>query len=89
MQRLKALKPRLQVEMHVNGWVGVLMLSVAAKKEAKRLEKAAKLAAKTAKEIASGVGDKKAKQEKEKTHEDASTYVNITPKGHKKGMSIC
>jgi len=57
-----------------------------AKKEAKRLEKEAKLAAKAAKvPTAAPMGEKKAKVEKEKKEEDAP-FVNITPKGEKKGI---
>jgi len=57
-----------------------------AKKEAKRLEKEAKLAAKAAKVPApTPTGEKKAKVEKEKKEEDAP-FVNITPKGEKKGI---
>ncbi|KAI9568346.1 tRNA synthetases class I-domain-containing protein [Boletus coccyginus] len=58
-----------------------------AKKEAKRLEKEAKLAAKQLKQAASTpVGEKKAKAEKEsKTDEPA--FVNTTPKGEKKDLS--
>lgn len=57
-----------------------------AKKEAKRLEKEAKLAAKTAK----GGPEKKAKGEKaEKVKKDGqeseAPFVNLTPKGEKKG----
>jgi len=57
-----------------------------AKKEAKRLEKEAKLAAKQLKQVASTpAGEKKAKAEKEnKTDEPA--FVNTTPKGEKKGL---
>jgi hypothetical protein len=58
----------------------------AAKKEAKRLEKEAKLAAKAAKGPAAV--DKKAKVDKAKKDDrDAETgFVNTTPKGEKKGM---
>jgi valyl-tRNA synthetase len=58
----------------------------AAKKEAKRLEKEAKLAAKAAKApaaAAAGEG-KKAKAEK-KEKEVEPEFVNTTPKGQKKG----
>ncbi|KAF9220567.1 hypothetical protein BS17DRAFT_759161 [Gyrodon lividus] len=59
----------------------------AAKKEAKRLEKEAKLAAKQLKQVASTTaGEKKAKAEKEKKAEEA-TFVNTTPSGKKKDMS--
>ncbi|KAF9236793.1 tRNA synthetases class I-domain-containing protein [Melanogaster broomeanus] len=59
----------------------------AAKKEAKRLEKEAKLAAKQLKQAApTTTGEKKAKGEKQKNTEEA-TFVNITPKGEKKDMS--
>ena len=55
-----------------------------AKKEAKRLEKEAKLAAKQLKQpVSTPAGEKKAKAEKEKTDEPA--FVNTTPKGDKKG----
>ncbi|KAI0086782.1 tRNA synthetases class I-domain-containing protein [Irpex rosettiformis] len=60
----------------------------AAKKEAKRLEKEAKLAAKTAKIAASTpAGEKKAKAEKKKEEEEAP-FVNTTPKGEKKDLSL-
>ncbi|KAI0051297.1 hypothetical protein FA95DRAFT_1554638 [Auriscalpium vulgare] len=59
----------------------------AAKKEAKRLEKEAKLAAKAAKVTSSTpAGEKKAKAEKEKKEEEAP-FVNTTPKGEKKDLS--
>ncbi|KAG8215823.1 tRNA synthetases class I-domain-containing protein [Butyriboletus roseoflavus] len=58
-----------------------------AKKEAKRLEKEAKLAAKQLKQAASApAAEKKAKVEKEKKTEEP-TFVNTTPKGEKKDMS--
>ncbi|KAJ3874087.1 tRNA synthetases class I-domain-containing protein [Lentinula edodes] len=60
----------------------------AAKKEAKRLEKEAKLAAKAVKNptaVTTG-GVKKAKVEKEKKEEEAP-FVNTTPKGKKKDLS--
>ena len=60
----------------------------AAKKEAKRLEKKAKLAAKAVKAAvtpSSGGGEKKAKGKKEKAEEEDAPFVNSTPKGHKKG----
>jgi valyl-tRNA synthetase len=58
---------------------------LSAKKEAKRLEKEAKLAAKAGKVTANTTaGDRKAKAEKEKKQaEDA--FVNTTPPGEKKG----
>ncbi|TFK37032.1 tRNA synthetases class I-domain-containing protein [Crucibulum laeve] len=56
----------------------------AAKKEAKRLEKEAKLAAKAAK--ATVTGEKKVKVEKEKKEEEPA-FVNTTPKGEKKDLS--
>ncbi|KAJ7714328.1 tRNA synthetases class I-domain-containing protein [Mycena olivaceomarginata] len=56
----------------------------AAKKEEKRLEKAAKLAAKTAKNVPNA-GDKKVK-EKEKKEVEAP-FVNKTPKGEKKDLT--
>ncbi|EIM85152.1 uncharacterized protein STEHIDRAFT_169949 [Stereum hirsutum FP-91666 SS1] len=56
----------------------------AAKKEAKRLEKEAKLAAKASKVTANtATGEKKAKAEREKKEEEPP-YVNTTPKGSKK-----
>ena len=56
-----------------------------AKKEAKRLEKEAKLAAKQLKQAASApAAEKKAKAEKEKKTEEPP-FVNTTPKGEKKG----
>ncbi|KAG5652557.1 hypothetical protein H0H81_004566 [Sphagnurus paluster] len=58
----------------------------AAKKEAKRLEKEAKLAAKVAKAAPST--DKKPKAEKAKKDDGSDApFVNITPKGEKKDMS--
>ncbi|KZT01902.1 uncharacterized protein LAESUDRAFT_763338 [Laetiporus sulphureus 93-53] len=69
-----------------NGGTGTPSKS-AAKKEAKRLEKEAKLAAKVAKvAAASPAGEKKAKAEKEKKPEEAP-FVNTTPKGAKKDLS--
>ena len=61
--------------------------SISAKKEAKRLEKVAKLAAKSAKIPSTPAGEKKVKVEKAKKAEDAS-FVNITPKGEKKGNHL-
>jgi len=60
-----------------------------AKKEAKRLEKEAKLAAKAAKvgPTPAAASDKKPKAEKEKKEKDVEQpFVNTTPKGEKKGM---
>jgi valyl-tRNA synthetase len=57
---------------------------MSAKKEAKRLEKEAKLAAKSAKTQSTPAGEKRTKVEKEKKAEDAP-FVNTTPKGEKKG----
>lgn len=55
------------------------------KKEAKRLEKEAKLAAKAAKAIVKGpVVDKKQKEKKEKKDVE-KPFVNTTPPGQKKG----
>lgn len=58
------------------------------KKEAKRLEKEAKLAAKAAKMTVAAAAppgaDKKAKDKKDKKDEDLP-FVNTTPPGHKKG----
>ena len=62
-----------------------------AKKEAKRLEKGAKLAAKAAKVAAvAPPGEKKAKEKATKSEE--VPFVNTTPKGEKKGaftLPIC
>ncbi|KAF5319390.1 hypothetical protein D9619_008866 [Psilocybe cf. subviscida] len=55
----------------------------AAKKEAKRLEKEAKLAAKTAKVVDAPKKDKKEKAEKA----DEPVFVNTTPKGQKKDLA--
>ncbi|RDB22412.1 Valine--tRNA ligase [Hypsizygus marmoreus] len=57
----------------------------AAKKEAKRLEKEAKLAAKAAKAIPSA--DKKPKAEKAKKEDTDAPFVNLTPVGEKKDLS--
>lgn len=59
-----------------------------AKKEAKRLEKEAKLAAKAAKAVATATtstpaGEKKAKEKASK--DGVVPFVNTTPKGQKKG----
>jgi valyl-tRNA synthetase len=54
-----------------------------AKREAKRLEKEVKMAAKAAKTISVPVGEKKVKGEKEK--EANAPFINNTPKGEKKG----
>ncbi|VDB91952.1 unnamed protein product [Peniophora sp. CBMAI 1063] len=60
----------------------------AAKNEAKRLAKEAKLAAKSAKVGAStAAGEKKAKAEKEKKEAEPE-FVNTTPAGQKKDMSV-
>ncbi|KAF4622017.1 hypothetical protein D9613_009170 [Agrocybe pediades] len=60
----------------------------AAKKEAKRLEKEAKLAAKAAKAGPAAASDKKPKAEKEKKEKDVEQpFVNTTPKGEKKDLS--
>ncbi|KAG1759709.1 tRNA synthetases class I-domain-containing protein [Suillus occidentalis] len=59
----------------------------AAKKEAKRLEKEAKLAAKHLKQATSTpAGEKKAKADKEKKEQEPA-FVNTTPMGEKKDMS--
>ncbi|KAG6331734.1 hypothetical protein ID866_7353 [Astraeus odoratus] len=58
----------------------------AAKKEAKRLEKEAKLAAKQLKQ-ANSTGEKKIKVDKEKKVEE-TVFVNTTPRGEKKDLSI-
>lgn len=59
----------------------------AAKKEAKRLEKEAKLAAKHLKQTTNTpAGEKKAKADKEKKEQEPA-FVNTTPKGEKKDMS--
>ncbi|KAF9050760.1 valine-tRNA ligase [Hymenopellis radicata] len=58
----------------------------AAKKEAKRLEKEAKLAAKALKNAVKPESEKKVKVEKEKKEEEAP-FVNTTPKGEKKDLS--
>lgn len=64
------------------------LTSVIAKKEAKRLEREAKLAAKTSKvAAATPAGEKKVKVEKEKKEEEPA-FVNTTPKGEKKGDSL-
>ncbi|SJL02337.1 probable VAS1-valyl-tRNA synthetase [Armillaria ostoyae] len=57
----------------------------AAKKEAKRLEKEAKLAAKALKTNNTNNGEKKVKVEKKKEEEEV--FVNTTPKGEKKDLS--
>ncbi|KAK0444459.1 tRNA synthetases class I-domain-containing protein [Armillaria borealis] len=57
----------------------------AAKKEAKRLEKEAKLAAKALKSNNTNNGEKKVKLEKKKEEEEV--FVNTTPKGEKKDLS--
>jgi valyl-tRNA synthetase len=55
-----------------------------AKKEAKRLEKEAKIAAKAAKVVnATPLGEKRAKEKV--TKEEVIPFVNMTPKGQKKG----
>ena len=58
-------------------------LRYAAKKEAKRLEKEAKLAAKSAKTAAAPSSDKKVKTD---SKADEAAFVNLTPKGEKKGV---
>ncbi len=60
----------------------------ALKREAKRLEKVAKVAAKSVNSTTSPVGaiDKKVKEKKVKEKEDV--YVDDTPKGEKKGSLI-
>jgi hypothetical protein len=73
--------------------VGVLIALSVAKKEAKRLELAAKKAAKASKAtVVDAVAPEKKKEkaapaEKAKKEEDAP-FVNTTPKGHKKG-TLC
>ena len=58
-----------------------------AKKEAKRLEKEAKLAAKAAKAVATTpAGEKKVKEKAAK--DQVVPFVNTTPKGHKKGEFV-
>jgi hypothetical protein len=62
-----------------------------AKKEAKRLEKEAKLAAKVAKAVTTATtstpaGEKKAKEKAAK--DGVVAFVNTTPKGQKKGESL-
>lgn len=59
-----------------------------AKKEAKRLEKEAKLAAKAAKAAPTApAGEKKAREKAAK--EEVVPFVNTTPKGQKKGEFLC
>ncbi|KAJ6485548.1 tRNA synthetases class I-domain-containing protein [Mycena sanguinolenta] len=57
----------------------------AAKKEEKRLEKAAKLATKNAKNSAAGAGEKKVKEKEKKDVE--APFVNTTPMGEKKDLT--
>ena len=59
-----------------------------AKKEAKRLEKEAKLAAKAAKAVATTTpaGEKKVKEKAAK--DEVAPFVNTTPKGQKKGEFV-
>lgn len=57
----------------------------ALKKEAKRLEKEAKLAAKAVKAAVAAPSEKKEKEKKKK--EEDAPFVNTTPKGEKKDMS--
>lgn len=63
-----------------------------AKKEAKRLEKAAKLATKVKKEavsvVATVTGEKKKPQKEKEKVEDEEPFVNTTAKGEKKGMPL-
>ncbi|KXN91853.1 hypothetical protein AN958_11793 [Leucoagaricus sp. SymC.cos] len=59
----------------------------AAKKEAKRLEKEAKLAAKASKKVATAPKAKDGAAKKDKVKEEEE-FVNTTPKGEKKGESI-
>ena len=67
-------------------WYRLTDSSLIAKKEAKRLEKEAKLAAKAAKGGVKGpAGDKKQKEKKEKKDEE-KPFVNTTPPGQKKGL---
>ncbi|KAF8907620.1 tRNA synthetases class I-domain-containing protein [Gymnopilus junonius] len=56
-------------------------------KEAKRLEKEAKLAAKAAKNLAAPATDRKPKAEKKKKDDPEEAFVNTTPKGEKKDLS--
>jgi valyl-tRNA synthetase len=58
-----------------------------AKKEAKRLEKEAKLAAKTSKVTTSTPTGKKVKEQKEKKEAEPE-FVNTTPPGQKKGLFL-
>jgi len=58
-----------------------------AKKEAKRLEKEAKLAAKAAKGPAAAEKKVKADSAKKDDKESEVEFVNTTPKGEKKGKS--
>jgi len=64
-----------------------------AKKEAKRLELAAKKAAKASKAAVTDAVIPEKKKEKEKPEkakkEEDAPFVNTTPKGHKKGMCVC
>ena len=71
---------------HAYPLVALVIHAYLAKKEAKRLEKEAKLATKAAK--ASPAADKKPKVEKGKKDDAAdSPFVNLTPMGEKKGSS--
>ena len=59
---------------------------IPAKKEAKRLEKEAKVAAKAAKAVTTPAGERKVKEKAAK--EEVVPFVNTTPKGQKKGESV-
>jgi valyl-tRNA synthetase len=62
----------------------MLLLTSPAKKEAKRLEKLAKAAAKGP-VVQKQPSAKKEKKEEKKVEEPAEAWVNPTPKGEKKG----
>lgn len=86
---LKA-RPRVQVSTKILSHAHLHKLNAcclhSAKKDAKRLAKEAKFAAKSAAKATTAVaGEAKAKVAKPKKEEEAP-FVNTTPKGEKKGM---
>lgn len=84
-------RPRVLVCLHLMSRESELKDYIA-KKEAKRLEKAAKFAAKTSKApppaAAAAPASEKKKPVKE-TKEEEAPFVNTTPAGEKKGKYLC
>ncbi|KAI0002185.1 hypothetical protein BJV74DRAFT_876641 [Russula compacta] len=76
---------RLRSEPNANSKSAGMCAKYPAKKEARRLEKEAKVAAKAAKAVTTPAGERKVKEKA--TEEEVVPFVNTTPKGQKKDLS--